>query len=424
MIRAFLLIGAVSAILFFPTYHFALTYCDDAAIVLESAKGAATGPSYFVKVFTQPLFPSVNGGAFYRPLSAASFALNSLLRGTSLAMFRGTNIILHGIAAWLVFLLLVALGGERRTALILAVFFLVHPVSAETVAWLTARSESMLAVFCIAACIAFAGFIGTKRPLLYFLHLAFFAMALLTKETAAALIVILPAYLRLIAGRRFLSREGRAAYAGWILVVGLWLIARAAALKSAAPVAAGEMLRALAANAPEFFSYLGRIFFPFGLSVWPPFEARACLAGAVAAAFIVILLMRGRKGVRMNRVIFGALWFVLFLAPALARPAGASSEAFFYCRAYLPAVGILMIVQETGLMRSIDLSRPLHRGLLAAVFLVVALAALIHAYDYASSGRFWENARRTAPRAWREIRPPRSTAPVEHPVHIVFNRSG
>jgi tetratricopeptide (TPR) repeat protein len=188
-------------------------------------------------------------------------------------------------------------------------------------------------------------------------HLGFFALALMTKETALALPVLWGVQLAWGHGRRDTRR--------W-LVAGAWLtmvVARFVVHPGAPHATAEEVL----ANVPLLAIALGQLAVPVrptvlaiagDLSLWPG------IAIAIAIGFAAWRLPRARRPV----IAFGAFAFLLFLAPVLTVPGTLVLDH----RLVLPAVGVLLILGEIA--RAL---RPERRMLVAFSGVGVAALALI-----------------------------------------------
>jgi tetratricopeptide (TPR) repeat protein len=133
---------------------------------------------------------------YYRPLTTLSYLIDRAVGGTGPFMFHLSVVAYHVVATYLVFRLGLVLF--RGTAVILmaagvgAAIFAVHPIHTESVAWGAGRSDV------IACCFALAGALAYLRDDWTPLRRASVAAALvfaamLAKETAVTLLVILPA---------------------------------------------------------------------------------------------------------------------------------------------------------------------------------------------------------------------------------------
>src|SRR6185295_12092186 len=140
-------------------------------------------------IFTRGSFMSGTlQDAYYRPLLTLTFMIDANLGGPSPAWFHFTNLLYHALATALAFGLFRRLGlGDR--SLLLAAIFAVHPILAQSVAWVPGRTDSVLAIFVLASFNAFLDFLENPRTRSLLLHLLFLALALLVKELA----VVVPA---------------------------------------------------------------------------------------------------------------------------------------------------------------------------------------------------------------------------------------
>jgi hypothetical protein len=140
-------------------------------------------------------------GGFYRPLVRVSFALDRALYGVHPWGYHLTNGILHLLNAALLFFLLRKLTGQPWLALLAAALFSLYPLHPEAVFWLSGRADVLAATFVVLALLLIVNFLLPKVPTqrarwhLFFLSALSFAAALLSKETA----VILPLLLLLVA---------------------------------------------------------------------------------------------------------------------------------------------------------------------------------------------------------------------------------
>lgn len=120
----------------------------------------------------------------YRPLTFASYVLNWRLFSGNPAGFHVTNIILHTIVSFFVFLVALNLK-DRTTALIAVALFLFLPIHVEAVTSIVGRGELLMFLFFVSAFYA----IQKRR---YKSASVYFFLSLLGKETG---IVFLPIFI-------------------------------------------------------------------------------------------------------------------------------------------------------------------------------------------------------------------------------------
>lgn len=182
-------------------------YCLDDAIVITQNKFVQKGCSGLKEIFTTESFTGFFGkekalvsGARYRPLSIATFALEQELFGKVPAISHFINIVLYLITGWLLFLILQKIipGEEtkkRWIAFISALLFLCHPIHTEVVANIKGRDEILaLLLSLLSLGFTFHFLEKSKRIFLFLAAIAFF-LALMAKENAFFVLVMLPLFL-------------------------------------------------------------------------------------------------------------------------------------------------------------------------------------------------------------------------------------
>ena len=109
------------------SFHF-----DDSHSIVDNPhiRSLANIPRFFVDPAAFSVMPQ---GAMYRPLLLVSYALNYAVSGYEIASYHVVNFLLHVVNAGLVYLLGLRLLGCRRSALMGAALFAVHPVLSEPV---------------------------------------------------------------------------------------------------------------------------------------------------------------------------------------------------------------------------------------------------------------------------------------------------
>jgi len=156
---------------------------DDVALYEQVQQGSWTDS------FRNDLIDFETGGhsGFYRPLGSLSLRADAALFGAAPAGFHLTNLALHVLATWLVLGLALRFGMTAAPAFGAALFFAVHPVHSEAVAWISGRFDVLCGVFYLLALWWFAGAHQRSSGWRYGLALTSAAAALLAKEMAATL---------------------------------------------------------------------------------------------------------------------------------------------------------------------------------------------------------------------------------------------
>ncbi len=85
-----------------------------------------------------------------------------------------------------------------------ALVFVLLPVHAESVAWITGRVDSMPALFYLAAFLAYVRYRQESKPALYRWAIVLFFVALFTKQNTITMVATLAGYDVIVGRRRIL----------------------------------------------------------------------------------------------------------------------------------------------------------------------------------------------------------------------------
>lgn len=130
----------------------------------------------------------------YHPLTMLSYNIDfqtPLLSGP----FHRTNLLLHILNTLLVYVLLRYLNLTHCMALLSAMFFSLHPLRVETVAWISDRKDLLMTVFYLLSLITFIRYTTKSSYTALLLSFLFFAAACLSKATAVTLPLVCMLYL-------------------------------------------------------------------------------------------------------------------------------------------------------------------------------------------------------------------------------------
>ncbi len=218
---------------------------DDQVNLVENRNFRGLSPRHLAWMFTNTLM------GHYIPVTWLSFGLDYVLWGMHSAGYHFTNLVIHAANAVLVYwigkrLLAAARpatseAARRAGAAAAALFFAVHPLRAESVAWATERRDvlsALLFLVCVLVYLRAAEADGRRRRRLLGVAVAAFALAMLAKAivmTLPLLLVILDWYpLRRLSLARWRGPETRgvlleklpfAAVAGVGAAVAYWAVA-------------------------------------------------------------------------------------------------------------------------------------------------------------------------------------------------------
>lgn len=392
--RAFvpLFVALTALLLYFPTLDAGWTDTDDLQLIVEDARFLTTG-SPVPGAFQRPFFPA--GGAmkrYYRPLVTLSFMADAGHEGTLLPRpFHTTNALLHALASVLVLVLARCLTTRIEFAGAAALFFAVHPAAVQTVAWVPGRSDGLMAVFALASILAWVNFDRSGSRLAFGAHLALMAAALLSKETAIALVPVVISY-SLVVTLRAERVRSRMVWLGWLVTVGAWLMLRTSQIRGLGTVTSGwTILRNLPTLPVEF----GKLLFPADLSVLATMRDSAWWPGWLALLLLTLTVLWLRAE-RRRRFIWAALIVpVLLLAPTWV----VADTLILDNRLYLPlaglALGVTAMAEQVPMLK-VDSKRILYASSAMTIFGLGAVS-VHHARAFESPRAFCEAAAAGSP---------------------------
>jgi len=150
---------------------------------------------------------SLGWSGYIRPTVVLTYLTDFTVWGLNPIGFHLTNVLLHAFNAALVGALAAALlrrcGGEvdRELVALGSVAFLALPCHSESVSWISGRTDLVASAFMLLAILAHVTFLETRRHSLVMGSLAMFALALLSKESAVVLPVVIGVLTLALTGR-------------------------------------------------------------------------------------------------------------------------------------------------------------------------------------------------------------------------------
>lgn len=302
---------------------------DDSYQVLNNT--FIKNPANIPRAFTSSVWAFVSGeiiftvDSYYRPLFSVLFSINYALFGPVAGWWHLVNVLIHAAVTFLVFLVVNELVERRWLALITAALFAVHPTHVESVAWISGVTDPIMAVFLLATFYCYLRYRKNGSKLMLAAVAGFYFLALLNKETAIAMPVII-AYCEVFYFNETLSFKKRSIRAIPIILL------------LALPTVAYFLLRYNAINAVLFGSdprlpldlalmttplaavkYLALMIIPAGYSYQ---HYTSLVESMISLSFIapILLLIAVALAVfivKSRLMKFAAVWFIVFLAPSL-----------------------------------------------------------------------------------------------------------
>ena len=166
---------------------------DDAVLVRDNLY--IRDASHIGNLFLEDIAQGANARlGFWRPLQMLTYMWDYASWGLAPAGYHLTNISVHIFTALLIYWLANTLFANPAVSLLAGVLFAVHPVHTETVAYISGRAESLAALFMLLAYIFYIKALQRPKPLLYLGVLLSAFLAVLSKEYACVLPLLLLVY--------------------------------------------------------------------------------------------------------------------------------------------------------------------------------------------------------------------------------------
>jgi len=333
-------------ILVYAVYYrctgFGFVFMDDDALIANKI-GDMGSLAKAKDIFTKPVFDT-STDKFYRPILNLSFLIDTLISGGNAGFYHYTNVLLHAVNAFLILLVFGMLGYSKKVSLIISLIFAVHPALVSAVAWLPGRNDTLLAFFTLFSFIFFMQNLKTHKNFYLLLSSFAFTAALFTKETAVVVPVIYLLYIFLYEAKPDKKKRIKMLILAVIPII-FYFVSRYFVLSGSSSVLSiNELIVNLFSSLKITFWYAGVLFLTEKAILYPHTigDSVRILSGAIPMAVLISVCFVFRKRINFKALLFGVLWFVIFLFPTYVMP----SNNFYIHRLYLPALGFFIAVAE------------------------------------------------------------------------------
>jgi Tfp pilus assembly protein PilF len=248
---------------------------------------------------------------YYRPLTIFTYLLDHTAYGLDRRGYHLSNILFHLLTAVSVFFLARRLSSSPPAALLAALFFAVHPIQTETVAYISGRPDSLVALFMILAFLLYLRQENGPRAGLIVPMTLCYLLAALSRENC----IVLPALI-LWYHLVYRKRLRPALFLPFAVIALVYVFLRMLLVDPA------RVPNTMFQRLPGFFAgtlAYGRLLaFPvhlhqeYGLTLFSWFDTRV-LAGMALAAAVLLLALRFHR--RRPIALFAVGWFFIALLP-------------------------------------------------------------------------------------------------------------
>lgn len=367
---------------------------------------------------------------YYRPLQMLSYRWTASVAGFKASAFHRVNLVFHVLASLAAYVLFWQLTRQDFVAFAATVLFVVHPIHSEAVVWIAALPELGCAAFFFVSVTLFVTARkkaqplskkerGSKRPStssrkLLAWSLASFCVALLWKEMALTLPLVVLAYVFLLEAEtapRETERFRRALISSWpywaIVVVYLGLRYSVLGFISKEQIGKPLSMFEQAMNILGLTAQYGqKLLWPNPLNAFYLFEPISSLfdpkflAGLSLTVSVLSLSVVWRRKYPLE--VYSVLWVFVTLIPVL-HIRGVGMNVFTERYLYIPSVGFCLLM-ACLLRRSLVLLKSQHRlwaGTLALFLISIPYTAQCMARnkDWKDDLTFYRKTADTSPKA-------------------------
>ncbi len=346
------------------------------------------------KIFSEPYFSN------YHPVTTITYALEYKYFKLDPYYYHLDNLLLHLFNVILVFFFIYSLTRKINLSWIVALFFAIHPMHVESVAWVSERKDLMYTLFFFAGLTTYVYYISKNKAKYLILTYIFCILSLLSKSAAVCfplIILLIDYYMKSIKNQILSVRY-------WLVRIPFFLFALAMGIitviaqKSSGAIAdltTGFTIidRVFLVSYATLF-YIVKMFVPIGLSAmhyYPvthggimPIEYYLSLLIVIGIVILIIKSGKFRKA-----MIFGSLFYLASIIVVLQiLPVGFAIASERY--SYVPYIGLLFILGflfenlYEGRKENLKKLQPLFIG-------VIVIYAIICSYITYNRNTVWEN---------------------------------
>ena len=300
------LILAVTFVVYLPCLDNGFTEWDDNYYVTENPQLA--NPDLGT-VLTKPAVGN------WHPLTMLSLSLNYRIGGLDPASYHWLNLLLHLANTALVFVFVWRLSRKRFwTAAATSLFFGIHPMHVESVAWVAERKDVLYAFFMLLGLIAYVSHLERPNPLRLAAALCAFLLSAASKPAAVVFPLALVA-IDLFRGRTLTRSVWLEKIPFFFVSLGVGLITLQAQRSVGAISHVWNPFQKLLFGVYGLAMYVAKLFVPLGLSAIYPYPSPSTGPGPQFYVVFVVTLLLAPMAVWLARreraVAFGLAFYLI-----------------------------------------------------------------------------------------------------------------
>ncbi|HXP36027.1 MAG TPA: tetratricopeptide repeat protein [Chthoniobacterales bacterium] len=346
----------------------------------------------------------------WHPLTTISHMLDCQLFGLNPAGHHLINVLLHTAAVLLLFSVLRAMTGALWRSAFVAAVFAIHPLRAESVAWIAERKDVLSGLFVMLTLAAYVHYVRRPSVKRYLLIIAVFVCGLMSKPMLVTLpfLLLLLDYWPLnrfdrdVSTTRFLSSRLVLEKVPLLLLSVGSSAATLFAQRSTISYGSQIPFAIRLANALiSYVVYVGQLIWPAKLAVVYPYAGETSSGFEIALAFvfvvgITLLVLAMRR--RLPCLTVGWCWYLISLVPVIGLvQVGLQGHADRYT--YLPQIGLCIAITwaAADLFNSLFKRRAPLITFAALVIALLAWRGWIQTSSWKNTESLWAQAVAVAP---------------------------
>ncbi len=324
---------------FLPSLQNGFVNRDDNSYVTENDLITEFSWENLKTIFSTPFM------GHYHPLTLLSYLLEYSFFHLHPFIYHLTNLIIHLCNTLLVFWLVFLFTKNLLTSLIVALFFGFHPMRVESVVWISERKDVLYAFFFLGAMISYTYYDRERKIKYYYLTLLLYLLSLLSKVMAIPLPLVM-LLLDYAFGRKFEKHLLIEKIPFFVVAFGFGILALSipGAIRGSRSASPLSLIDKISIYWKIIIFYLTKLLYPTRLSCLYPSVGELVtpwphlfLYSPIMVGFILVYFIFTK---RIREILFGLIFFLVTLAPAL--PLRIVADRY----TYIPYLGLFLLFGE------------------------------------------------------------------------------
>lgn len=295
---------------------------------------------------------------YWKPLTYLSHMTDVGLFGLNPAGHHFSSLFFHVVNAILLFILLNKFTGHKWRSAFVAILFAIHPLNADSVAWIAERKSVLSTLFWFSGILLYGHYVRRPSVLRYISMMLCMIMGLLAKPllvTMPFLLLLLDIWplRRIIIGPHFTGKRLINLFVEKIplfLLSGIWVYLSSLSMSRLGVVIETNRVSMglrLANALVSYVNYFSNILWPFDLAVFYPYPAKMFPAWQTAGSLVVLSAVSLLAVLWLKKrpwLFVGWFWFLGTLFPSIGLLQNGLWPAMADRWMYVPIVGGLIII--------------------------------------------------------------------------------